>query len=123
MLVKAMPTRIPSKGLENEVRMRRKTGSSRSGDTAADYYDRDGNVNTYYAYLKMLNNHHTMPVVISEYGVSTGRGMAQRDINTGRNQGHMTEQEQGQAAEQGKDIENSHFGFPHFDLTCYFPTL
>ena len=68
-----------------------------SGDTAADYYDRDGNVNTYYAYLKMLNNHHTMPVVISEYGVSTGRGMAQRDINTGRNQGHMTEQEQGQA--------------------------
>lgn len=33
------------------------------------------------------------------------------------------EQEQGQAAEQGKDIENSHFVFPHFDLTCYFPTL
>ena len=36
-------------------------------------------------------------MVISEYGVSTGRGMAQRDANTGRNQGHMTEQEQGQA--------------------------
>ena len=68
-----------------------------TGDEATDYYDRDGNVNTYYAYLKMLNNHHTIPVVISEYGVSTGRGMAQRDINTGRNQGHMTEQEQGQA--------------------------
>lgn len=68
-----------------------------TGDEAADYYDRDGNVNTYYAYVKMLNNHHTMPVVISEYGVSTGRGMAQRDINTNRNQGHMTEQEQGQA--------------------------
>ena len=54
-------------------------------------------MNTYYAYLKALNNYHTIPVVISEYGVSTGRGMAQRDINTGRSQGHMTEQEQGQA--------------------------
>ena len=38
-----------------------------------------------------------MPVVISEFGVSTGRGMAQKDQNTGRNQGHMSEQEQGQA--------------------------
>ena len=45
----------------------------------------------------MLNRHHTIPVVISEYGVSTGRGMAQRDINTNRNQGHMSEQEQGGA--------------------------
>ena len=38
-----------------------------------------------------------MPVVISEFGVSTGRGMAQIDRNTGRNQGHLSEQEQGQA--------------------------
>ena len=68
-----------------------------TGDEEEDFYDRDGEVNTYYAYLKMLNTYHTMPVVISEYGVSTGRGMAQRDINTGRNQGNMTEQEQGQA--------------------------
>lgn len=57
----------------------------------------DGELNTYRAYLKMLTNHHTMPVVISEFGVSTGRGMAQRDQNTGRNQGNMSEQEQGQA--------------------------
>ena len=68
-----------------------------TGDQAADYYDQDGKVNTYYAYLKLLNEYHTIPVVISEYGVSTGRGMAQRDANTGRNQGHMTEQEQGRA--------------------------
>ncbi len=33
------------------------------------------------------------------------------------------EQEQSQTAQQRKDIENSHFVFPHFDLTCYFPTL
>ena len=68
-----------------------------TGNETEDYYDQDGRVNTYYAYLKMLNEYHTIPVVISEYGVSTGRGMAQRDTNTGRNQGHMTEQEQGQA--------------------------
>lgn len=62
-----------------------------------DYYDSRGQYNTYGAYLKALNRYHTIPVVISEYGVTTGRGMAQRDKNTGRNQGHMTEREQGQA--------------------------
>lgn len=65
--------------------------------TAEDYYDSRGRYNTYGAYLKALNRYHTLPVIISEYGVTTGRGMAQRDKNTGRNQGHMTEQEQGQA--------------------------
>ena len=65
--------------------------------TDKDYYDSRGRYNTYAAYLKALNRYHTIPVVISEYGVTTGRGMAQRDVNTGRNQGHMTEQEQGQA--------------------------
>lgn len=67
------------------------------GGAQADYLDPDGQVNTYYTYLKALTNYHTMPVVISEYGVSTGRGMAQRDYNTGRNQGNLSEQEQGQA--------------------------
>ena len=57
----------------------------------------DGRINTYRTYLKRLTEHHTIPVVISEYGVSTGRGMAQRDQNTGRNQGNMSESEQGQA--------------------------
>ena len=62
----------------------------------ADFYE-DGVLNTYKAYLSMVKNHHTMPVVISEFGVSTGRGMAQVDVNTGRNQGHMSETEQGDA--------------------------
>lgn len=61
------------------------------------YYTEEGELNTYRAYLEMLTNHHTMPVVISEFGVSTGRGMAQIDANTGRNQGHMSEKDQGQA--------------------------
>lgn len=60
-------------------------------------YTDDGHLNTYLTYLKRLTEHHNIPVVISEYGVSTGRGMAQRDVNTGRNQGNMSEQEQGQA--------------------------
>ncbi|MHB1152430.1 MAG: family 2 glycosyl transferase [Eubacteriales bacterium] len=66
------------------------------GDDVTQYTD-NGNINTYSAYLAMLTTHHSMPVIISEYGVSTGRGMAQRDMNTGRNQGKMSESEQGQA--------------------------
>ncbi len=61
------------------------------------FVDEQGNLNTYKAYLSLLTAHHTMPVVISEFGVSSGRGMAHRDMNTGRNQGNMSEQEQGQA--------------------------
>ena len=65
--------------------------------TEADYYDEQGRYNTYYAYLKAINRFHNIPVVISEYGVTTGRGRAQVDVNTGRNQGYLTEQEHGQA--------------------------
>ena len=66
-------------------------------DAPLDFVDEDGRLNTYRAYLTALTNHHTMPVVISEFGVSTGRGLAQKDANTGRNQGHMSETEQGDA--------------------------
>jgi len=67
------------------------------GDRAF-FYNGRGELNTYRAYLSMLTAHHaSMPVVISEFGVSTGRGMAQRDMNTGRNQGNMAEHEQGYA--------------------------
>lgn len=73
-----------------------------------DYYDSQGRRNTYLAYLKVLNRFHNIPVVISEYGVTTGRGMAQRDKNTNRNQGNMTEQEQGQALiDCYKDIKDA----------------
>ena len=66
-------------------------------DDPLAFVDEDGRLNTYRAYLTALTNHHTMPVVISEFGVSTGRGLAQKDANTGRNQGHMSETEQGDA--------------------------
>ena len=63
----------------------------------SDCFGADGSMNTYRAYLKLLSAHHAIPVVITEFGVSTGRGMAQRDANTGRNQGNMSEREQGDA--------------------------
>ena len=66
-------------------------------DGVNTYVDDSGQINTYYAYLKKLNEYHTIPVVISEFGVSTGRGMAQKDMNTGFNQGNMSEDEQGEA--------------------------
>ena len=76
--------------------------------TDADYYDAQGRLNTYYAYLRALNRFHNIPVVISEYGITTGRGRAQEDVNTGRNQGHVTEQEQGQyIIECYEDIMNA----------------
>lgn len=79
-----------------------------TGDAQTDFYDSSGRLNTYYGYLKMLTRHHSMPVVISEFGVSTGRGMAQRDQSTNRNQGHMAEHEQGQAlVECWTDIMNA----------------
>lgn len=67
------------------------------GLDSSDYALEGGKRNTYRAYLQMLSDHHSMPLVISEFGVSTGRGMAQRDQNTGRNQGNMSEKDQGQA--------------------------
>ena len=66
----------------------------------AEYYtstDPQGEVNTYYTYLKLINEHHSIPVVISEFGVPTSRGVAQIDANTNRNQGAMSELEQGEA--------------------------
>lgn len=72
------------------------------------YRKEDGEYNTYGAYLEMLNRHHDMPVVISEFGVPASRGRAQMDYNTARSQGYMTEAEQGQAlAKSYYDIMNA----------------
>src|SRR5699024_8599816 len=64
--------------------------------TDADYYDSQGRFNTYRAYLNAINEFHNIPVVISEYGVTTGSGRAQKDENTGRDQGYVNEKEHGQ---------------------------
>lgn len=62
-----------------------------------NYLDETGKVNTYYHYLKKINDYHSMPVVISEYGVSTGRSMAQKERYGYRSQGNLSENQQGDA--------------------------
>ncbi len=70
--------------------------------------DEEGKVNNYAWYLTMIAAHHSMPVVISEYGNPTSRGMADKDYRTDRNQGFMTEEEQGRALIKSyHDIMNS----------------
>lgn len=64
--------------------------------TEDDYYDAGGELNTYYAYLKALNRFHNIPVVIAEYGLTSGRGISQLSYAGGRNQGGLTEREQGE---------------------------
>lgn len=60
-----------------------------------DFTDANGRTNTYLAYLRALNRYHSLPVVIAEYGLSTSRAMAQADKNTQRNQGLLSEENQG----------------------------
>lgn len=53
--------------------------------------------NSYKEYLRELNEYHSMPILISEFGVPSARGIAHANEDTGFNQGHMTEEEQGKA--------------------------
>ncbi len=53
--------------------------------------------NSYRAYLTALNKHHSYPVVISEFGIPTSRGMSHSDSTYGRNMGNVPEAEQGDA--------------------------
>lgn len=53
--------------------------------------------NSYQDYLKRLKNHHSIPVIIAEYGVPTSRGVTHIDLTRGFNQGGMSEQQQGEA--------------------------
>ncbi|MCI8484144.1 MAG: family 2 glycosyl transferase [Lachnospiraceae bacterium] len=53
--------------------------------------------NPYKHYLNDLNSYHTMPVVISEFGVPASRGITHLAHDPGFNQGGLTEEEQGNA--------------------------
>lgn len=71
-------------------------------------YDGNETTDTYDAYLKLLNLHHTIPVVVSEFGATTGRGMAQYNTGNDRKEGQLSEKEQSEAiVECYKDIVNS----------------
>ena len=66
--------------------------------------------NTYLAYLTRLNEHHTLPVVISEFGVPSSRGMASYEQNRelGRDQGGINETKHGESLiSLYKDIKTS----------------
>ncbi|MGF6376173.1 hypothetical protein M2140_001244 [Clostridiales Family XIII bacterium PM5-7] len=66
-------------------------------DEKQQFIDKHGTYNSYREYLTKINEHHTIPVVISEYGVPSSRGRAQSDRNTARAQGGMSEKEQAEA--------------------------
>ena len=55
-----------------------------------------GEINSYKVYLTKLNAYHTLPVVISEYGVPSSRGIARIESRNGFNQGNLTEAKQGE---------------------------
>lgn len=60
----------------------------------------DSNIeNTYLDYLTKINEHHDIPVVVSEFGVPSSRGMAAYEENRelARDQGRLSENEQGEA--------------------------
>ncbi len=68
------------------------------GIDAQDIFkDSDGKINTYKAYLTMLTKHHSIPVVISEFGLSSSRGVVLKDEDLGRKYGNMSEKEQAEA--------------------------
>ena len=48
----------------------------------------------YLQYLTELKAHHTMPVLISEYGIPASRGIAHEYAVTGMSQGHVSERQQ-----------------------------
>lgn len=52
---------------------------------------------SYREYLKELNSYHSMPVLVSEFGIPSSRGITHTDADRGFNQGNMTEEEQGEA--------------------------
>lgn len=60
----------------------------------AEYVDEENQVNSYVAYLKKLKAAHHQPIVISEFGVPTSRGITHVDVTRGFNQGMISEQDQ-----------------------------
>ncbi|MBR3894321.1 MAG: hypothetical protein IKJ35_04140 [Clostridia bacterium] len=70
---------------------------ARLGVMRADFATANGGCNNYAAYLRCLKNHHTVPVLIAEFGTSSSRAPAKFDWDTGRHFGSLTEREQGEA--------------------------
>ncbi|WP_195262473.1 MULTISPECIES: family 2 glycosyl transferase [unclassified Clostridium] len=59
-----------------------------------EFIDDEGKNNSYRAYLKKINNHHEIPVIVTEFGVPSSRGIAHFDSTRGFDQGNLSENEQ-----------------------------
>ncbi|WP_232423500.1 MULTISPECIES: hypothetical protein [Bacillus] len=60
-----------------------------------NYVDHRGEHNSYAGYLNALKSVHRLPILVAEFGIPSSRGLTH--INKfGKNQGFMTEQEQGE---------------------------
>ena len=69
-------------------------------------YNENGTLNDYRTYFMMLNNHHSVPVVISEFGISSGRGIEHEAIDREGVYSKVSEKEQGKAlADCWEDIK------------------
>ena len=69
-------------------------------------YNEDGTFNDYRTYFSMLNSHHSIPVVISEFGISSGRGVEHEAPDREGIYSKVSETEQGKAlADCWEDIK------------------
>lgn len=69
-------------------------------------YDENGVFNDYRTYFEMLNYHHTLPVVITEFGISSGRGIEHESKDAEGIYSKVSESEQAEALLQcWKDIK------------------
>lgn len=59
------------------------------------FKDAEGKPNPYLAYLEEIKKFHSMPVLISEFGIPASRGKAHENKITGFNQGFIDERTQG----------------------------
>lgn len=72
------------------------------------YIDDEGNRNPYRKYLMELVDHHSCPVIITEYGVPASRSPAYKDVWRNLSQGGNNETEQGIALlEMYEDIQKA----------------
>ncbi len=71
-------------------------------------YNEDGSFNDYRTYFTMLNAYHSYPVVISEFGISSGRGVEHEAKDGDGIYSQISEKEQGKAlADCWVDIKES----------------
>ena len=69
-------------------------------------YNENGTLNDYRTYFMMLESHHSLPVVISEFGISTGRNVEHEAADREGVYSRVSENEQGKAlADCWEDIK------------------